>query len=267
MNQTNIRPYNNQTFTVDEAAAWLKELNDRTKSSQVGRNSINELATLVAGLVNNKLDKGSYTGTAADLKMLIDELGGFTIQNVDTGGNFNNLQLTGNYLEFTNTNGQAILTGFDYSKYRLISIINNGDFEIRLNSEDTNSDPDKRIQLPTGIANTGIQGSCTLIYMPSLQRWQIFDQFASKYRPEHRGLPDTQVEVVTSDARSETVPIIELEVFRDAQSSAMSKADLNTAYPDALRGFMVICKQIDLIYKKVDSNTNDWISLPLTAVS
>ncbi|PZW41625.1 hypothetical protein LX95_01306 [Mesonia algae] len=188
-------------------------------------------------------------------------------QVIDSGGNYNNVELTGNVLVFTNTNAQAILNGFNHDKYKRITVINNGDFEIRINKLDGNSDADKQIKLPNLIASTGIEGSCELIYVDVIQKWQLIDQFASKYRPEHRGLPNTQVEVVTPDARSETVPIIELEVFRDAQSTGMSKSDLNTAYPTALRGFMVICKQINLIYKKVDANTNDWVEYKLTPVA
>ncbi len=187
-------------------------------------------------------------------------------QLVTSGGNYNNLALIGNVIVFTNTNAQAILNGFDHSKYKRIALVNNGDFELRLNALDANSDEDKQIKLPTGLTDIGVEGTCELVYIDILQKWQITDSFASKYRPEHRGLTETHVEVVTPQAKSETVPIIELEVFRDAQATAMSKADLNTAYPGALRGFMVICKQIDTIYKKVDSNTNDWISLSLTSV-
>jgi len=44
MVQKNIRRHNGTTFTVAEAAGWLKELDDRTKSSQSGYNSIDELA-------------------------------------------------------------------------------------------------------------------------------------------------------------------------------------------------------------------------------
>ena len=44
MNQSNIRQHNGNTFSVTEAAAWLKELDDRTKSSKTGFNSIDELA-------------------------------------------------------------------------------------------------------------------------------------------------------------------------------------------------------------------------------
>lgn len=47
MNQNNIRQHNGAVFSVTEAAAWLKELDDRTKSSQTGYNSINELATKI----------------------------------------------------------------------------------------------------------------------------------------------------------------------------------------------------------------------------
>jgi hypothetical protein len=47
MIQKEIRAFNDQTFTPQEAANWLQELVDRTKSSQAGYNSIDELGTVV----------------------------------------------------------------------------------------------------------------------------------------------------------------------------------------------------------------------------
>lgn len=47
MIQKTIRAFNDTTFTPTEAAEWLQELVDRTKSSQEGYNSIDELASLV----------------------------------------------------------------------------------------------------------------------------------------------------------------------------------------------------------------------------
>ena len=187
-------------------------------------------------------------------------------QDISSGGNYHNLVLTGNILVFEFDNAQAIITGFDGSKYKRITIINNSDFELRFNAEDANSIPENQIKLPTGLASIGVDGTCEMIYVESVQKWQIIDSFASKYRPEHRGLTETRVETVTPEGISETQPIIELEVFRDSQATVMSKADLNTAYPEAKRGFMVICKQIDTIYKKVDDNSNDWVEYHFNAV-
>ncbi|MDB0602367.1 tail fiber domain-containing protein [Tenacibaculum maritimum] len=44
MNQKNIREHNGNDYTVAEAAEWLKELDDRTKSSKTPYNSIDEIA-------------------------------------------------------------------------------------------------------------------------------------------------------------------------------------------------------------------------------
>jgi uncharacterized pyridoxamine 5'-phosphate oxidase family protein len=188
----------------------------------------------------------------------LEEYKNVLLQEITSGGNYHNVTLTGNVLVLTNTNAQAIITGFDPEKYKRIVIINNSDYEVILNNQDTNSLEANRIKLPTGLANIGIQGSCELIYIDAIQKWQIVDAFASKYRPEHRGLTENHVEIVTPGAKSETVGIIELIVFRDAQNTAMTKTDLNTAYPEASRGFQVVCKEIDTIYIKTDNNTNDW---------
>ena len=182
-------------------------------------------------------------------------------QIIASGGNYNNLEINAEIIQFTNTNAQAIVNGFSFEAYKRITLINNSDFDVRLNAEDTNSDENKRIKLPTGLTNMGIQGTTELVYVDSIERWQIVNSFASKYRPEHRGLDEFQVEVVGPQAVSETREITELIVFRDAQNSTMDKADLNTAYPNVNRGFQVVCKQISTIYIKVDNNLNDWQSI------
>ena len=188
-------------------------------------------------------------------------------QTISTGGNYNNLVLTGNVIQFTNTNAQAIINGFDFSVYKRITLINNSDFDVRLNAEDTNSDENKRIKLPTGLTQIGIQGTTELVYVDSIERWQIVDSFASKYRPEHRGLDEFQVEVVGPDAVSETREIIELMVFKPAVDSDLSEADLNNDYSDEENGFQVICPLLNKIYIKVDKTNGVWHSIDTTTIS
>lgn len=179
-------------------------------------------------------------------------------QIINSGENYNNFQLMGDIVVLTNTNAQAILTGLDPVDYKQVTFVNNSDFDFRINSEDQNSLPENRVKLPTGMASIGIEGTCVFAYIESDNRWQIIDAFASRYRPEHRGLSETEVEVVLPGGISETRPITELIVFRDAQSTLMTKDELNTAYSNRPRGFQVICKQISRIYIKVDDNTSDW---------
>ncbi len=63
MVQKTIRDFNNKEFTVAEAAEWHKELNDRTKSTQTGYNSVDELATKVKAVEagGQTLSDGSVT--------------------------------------------------------------------------------------------------------------------------------------------------------------------------------------------------------------
>ena len=200
---------------------------------------------------------GEYEPVESDFN-LVPTTSEIIEQIVDSGGNYNNLELTGNVIQFTNTNAQAIVNGLNFNAYKRVTLINNSDFDVRLNAESANSDENKRIKLPTGLTQIGIQGTTKLVYVDSIERWQIVDSFASKYRPEHRGLDEFEVEVVGPGAISETREIIELIVFRDAQSTDMTEANLNTAYPNANRGFHVICNQINKTYIKEDDNTNEW---------
>ena len=57
MKQENIREHNSEEYTVEEAAAWLKELDDRTRSAQERYNAIDELATKTKALEIGKTDK------------------------------------------------------------------------------------------------------------------------------------------------------------------------------------------------------------------
>ena len=198
----------------------------------------------------------NYQPSQEDFNEIAVEGGVVKEQIISSGGNYNNLDLTGNTLHFTNNNAQAIVNGFDSSKYKRVTLINNSSFDVRLNAEDTNSDENKRIKLPTGLTNMGIQGTTELVYINSIERWQIVDSFASKYRPEHRGLDEFEVEVVGPNAISETREIIELIVFRDAQVTDLTLADLDTLYPDERRGFHVICPLINKTYIKENENTN-----------
>lgn len=185
-------------------------------------------------------------------------------QVIPSGGNYNDLVLTGNILNFTNENAQAIITGLDSSIYKKVTLINKStQFVNRLNDEDTNSLPENRINMPAGMTVFNVEGATTLIYIDSIQRWQVVGLFASKMFPEFRNVLAQSVPVVNPGGESEAKEIIQYEVFRDAQTTEMSKADLNTAYPEAFRGFQVICKEINKIYKKVDDNTDDWQPITL----
>ena len=190
-------------------------------------------------------------------------------QIIASGGNYNNLEINAEIIQFTNTNAQAIVNGFSFEAYKRITLINNSDFDVRLNAEDTNSDENKRIKLPTGLTNMGIQGTTELVYVDSIERWQIVDAFASKYRPEHRGLDEFQVEVVGPQAVSETREIIDLIVFRDTQATDMTRTELDLAYPDADKGFHVVCNQIAKTYilDNINSSPKGWHYLTHGTVS
>ena len=209
---------------------------------------------------------GEYEPVESDFN-LVPTTSEIIEQIVDSGGNYNNLELTGNVIQFTNTNAQAIVNGLNFNAYKRVTLINNSDFDVRLNAESANSDENKRIKLPTGLTQIGIQGTTELVYVDSIERWQIVDSFASKYRPEHRGLDEFQVEVVGPDAVSETREIIELMVFKPAVDSDLSEADLNNDYSDEENGFQVICPLLNKIYIKVDKTNGVWHSIDTTTIS
>jgi hypothetical protein len=208
--------------------------------------------------LDNKVDAVEGLGLPSNdftnaLKQKLDGLPQRAEMIIDSGGNYNNLELTGNILHFTNTNAQAIITGFDSSVYKTIYIVNKSDFVNQVNRLDSNSSPANQVDTPSDMAVIGIEGAARFDYIDSIQKWQLTTLFATKLMPEHRAIQEAGVVVVNPGGASETKEMIELETFRDAQATVMTKAELNTAYPNAVKGFEVICNQINIIYKKTES--------------
>lgn len=175
-------------------------------------------------------------------------------QEITSGGNYTDLQLTGNVLIFTNSNAQAILSGLAFDKYKEVKVLNRSDYSLKI-IEDGN------IELPGDLTNVGIEGAATLIYSEISSKWQMIGLFASKARPEHRGLTSTQVEVVNEDSESETREIVALFAVEPARVTAHTKATINEAYPDVPVGFSVYC---DLVGKKyIKYSATDWDEKPL----
>lgn len=58
MNQKNIRSYDGVTYTLEEGSEMIDELDDRTRSSRPGLNSLDEIGQQVENLLNT----GKYVG-------------------------------------------------------------------------------------------------------------------------------------------------------------------------------------------------------------
>ena len=190
----------------------------------------------------------------------------FTTQTITSGGNYNDLEITANLVIFTNENAQAILNGiWGRKEFHILNLSTTHEVVINNDSSSVtgNGQP---IKLPTASGAMGIQGTARILYANSTYGYFLADVWASKYRPEFDSLTETEVITVDANARASSIKTTEYEVFRDAQSTAMSKADLNTAYPSAVRPFNVVCNQLNLTYKKVDENNNDWVSISNTDV-
>lgn len=189
----------------------------------------------------------------------------FTTQEITSGGNYNDLEVTGNLLVFTNENAQAILNGvWGKKEFHILNL--STQYEVQINHNSTSASGNGLpIKLPTNGGSVGVKGTARILYTDNYGYF-VSDTWGSLYRPEFKGLTETKVVTVNEESNAGTRDIIELRVFRDAQSVDMSKADLNTAYPTALRGMEVICKQINKTYLKVDDNSNDWVSISNTNV-
>ena len=208
-----------------------------------------------------KYDDFSFT----QKKYVDDKLSLFTTQEILSGGNYNNLEVTADLLVFKNENAQAILNGVWGKKdFHILNLSNT--YEVKINHNSTsvtgNGQP---IKLPTASGNMGIKGTARILQTAGYGYF-VADTWGSLYRPEYKDLTKTVVQTVDEFSKAGSMETTEFMVFRDAQSVAMSKADLNTAYPLAKRPFQVVCNVIKTMYLKVDDNNNDWKEFPLKDV-
>lgn len=203
--------------------------------------------------------------TVSEVKTMLG-LEEFTTQEISSGGNYNNLEVTANLLVFTNTNAQAILNGVWGKKdFHILNL--SPTYDVMVNHDSASvTDPLRRIKLPTNAGSVGVKGTARVLFTESYGYF-ISDTWGSLYRPEFKGLTEEEIVTVNENSNAGSKKIVELKVFRDAQSTPMTKAELNTAYPTSVRGFEVICKLINTSYVKIDNNTNDWVSISNTAVS
>ncbi|WP_304139812.1 hypothetical protein [Mesonia mobilis] len=187
--------------------------------------------------------------------------GVFTTQTIDSGGNYTDLEVTADLLIFTNENAQAILHGvWGKKEFHILNLSETYEVEIPHNSESVSGNGNG-IQLPTTMSGSvGIKGTARILFANNEYGYFVADTWGSTYRPEFSGLTENEVVIVGPDAKASTVKMFELEVFRDAQTTEMTKDQLNEAYPDAKRPFRVWCPQLSLYYVIVDDNNKNWLS-------
>lgn len=242
MEQRNIRPYAGQTYSIEEGADIVDELDKRTKHTDPKLNSIQLLAEAIIGLR------------------------GFTTQVINSGGNYNDLEVTADLLVFTNTNAQAILNGVKGRKeFHILNL--SPTYEVRINHDSGSvSGGGHPLMLPTATGFMGVKGTARILFYENYGYF-VADTWGSLYRPEYQGLAKEVLMTVNENSRAGSVEMTEYEVFRDAQSVPMSSADLNIAYPDAVRPFNVVCPQINVMYRKMNDNTGEWLAVNLSSTN
>lgn len=195
----------------------------------------------------------------------IDDRVDFTTQEILSGGNYNDLEVTADLLVFKNENAQAVINGIRGRKeFHILNLSSTYEVKINHNSSSVSGDGEP-IMLPTTEGSMGIKGTARMLHTDGYGYF-VADTWGSRYRPEFKGLTEDEVVVVDENSKSKTKKIIELRVFRDAQSTAMTKGELNAEYPNAVRGFEVICRQIGKTYMKIDNSSHDWVSINITAI-
>lgn len=187
----------------------------------------------------------------------VREQGDFTEQLVTSGGNYNDLEVTGDILVFTNDNAQAILNGVTGKKE--FSILNYSDYELRINNSDL-------IYVPTPEGFIGVDGTCRMIYSNHIGKYLLFDVWNSKYDPAFPGLTEEEVITINQNGMRGSKPLIELKLWNYGRNIDYTTGDLNRDYPNAPRGTEVICPDPEVlkIYRKEKDEVEGWYEFPIT---
>jgi|GEM_PF-7129089 len=192
-------------------------------------------------------------------------------QEVITGGIYDNFQVEGNIIVCTNTDGKAVFTGFNVSsKYKIIHLINNSNFEVQVDNSSSSSLEENQISLPNNVANVGLRGTTVFAYITKggLNKWQIIDVFGSRYMPEHKGLTEDAIVVVGENSVSGSKEIINLyETNESITNASLTNSELNALYENQIVGFELICENAGdngIVYKLINDSTGTWKKMILT---
>lgn len=208
---------------------------------------------------------GIATGSLADYTLISVPYGrtDFTTQEITSGGNYNDLEVTADLLVFTNENAQAILNGV-WGKKEFHILNRSEQYEVRINHDSSSVvDPLRRIKLPTNGGSVGVKGTARVLFTESYGYF-VSDTWGSTYRPEFKDIIGTQVMVVNDEHVASTVETTDIFEFRDSQNTPMTAADLNAAYPDSLRPLQVVCNLLGVIYMKNKNSPSEWYSVQMT---
>ena len=279
MEQQNIREYNGVTFTIEEAAAWLLELDRRTKSSQNGRNSIDELASAIFNKVDKVNGKGLSTNDFTDLLNASLELYKSTLseKTINSGGSYHNINCDCGTIRFTHTNVQAVVTGFvapvingleNNKAGKLLFIKNDGTKTIRFEGENANSQEVNRLLLPQNIAAMEIKpgGHTIWKYTPKLQRYEVANEWGSGLMPS---LIDDNAEGdsgvgVTPEGFLKRIEFRDLFDFNDTRTTAYANStEVNNDFVTKKKGEFVYVSQVDQLLMKRDNAPGNWLSIPV----
>lgn len=244
MIQKDIRPYNGQQYSIEEGAALVEELHNRTKHADPKLNSIQLLAEAVIGLR------------------------GFSHQIIDSGGNYNGLEVTADLVVFTNENAQAVINGVKGKKdFHLLNL--SSQYEVRVNLDSGLVEPGAfPIKLPTSTASVGIKGTARILYFEDYGYF-VSDTWGSRYRPEFPDLTEDEVMVIDSNSNAKTVKKIEIKRYEPSRTAEFTLAELNaTPYLEMPIGAEIICESlgsagVSRTYEKISGNAWDIIDKAL----
>lgn len=192
----------------------------------------------------------------------------FTTQTIDSGGNYNDLEVTADLLVFTNENAQAVINGvWGRKEFHILNLSET--YEVRINHESGLVTGDGvPIKLPTSNGSVGIKGTARVLFTEDYGYF-VADTWGSTYRPEFTGITEDEVVVVDSFSNAKTVKKIEIKRYEPSRIVDFTLAELNASpYLEMPIGTEIICESLgsagfSRTFEKISGNAWEFIDKEL----
>lgn len=177
---------------------------------------------------------------------------------VTTGGAKNNQEPTTDFIKFTNKVTPTILSGIGIGRDgQEITIWNDTLQSISLLHDSSSAIAARRLH-NLGEIDIELPVGAKAVYRFGTSIWTMIGVFGAGFDPTLVG-PNTRAVSVTNEGVFQDEEIMEMKDWNLGITSNQSNAQLNTLYPEAKQGFIVVCKNNGREYELEDENQGLWI--------
>jgi hypothetical protein len=204
-------------------------------------------------------------------KEAVKDLKGLLTKNnetvISTTGILNDLVPATGTLRFTGGAAVSISGMSSGVDGKTMLIVNATAYDLTLMHENAGSVAGNRLIIQ-GSDNVYIRpgGAARFRYSASKTAWQMTDLWGSEYFPTMKGV-GTRVVEVDPNGYAQPQESVEYKTWLMNQSTALTKAELNSQFPNHTRGLIVVCPLAGVEYEKLEDTNGDWISRTITNVA